>query len=403
MARAGGQRLLQLLPSRMRPVRRRRTPRSARWRSTRVHHHRGFEALTRSARSVARTGAQGAPEAVRWRPRSITPASGPSAAGSRRTFAQFRDTEWIGRQRRASAFRAYSDQQAWWLDDYALFRALHARYEERAWTDWPAPLRTATAGARRCARRAFRRHPVPTYLQWNRRRSGGVARTARQRRLFGDLPFMVSGDSADVWSRQDEFRLDASVGVPPAAFSDTDRTGDCRLTDGRSLRARLRLLRHRARRNADCTTAIASIIWSFSTGPTQAAPRRRSDSHPLDQQSQHRSRAHPRRVPRARVGNHAEDRSGRCPSLCASPSRDLPFRLQGLGLERHWHAEGQPFKTPRVSGGGSGHVRDARHGTDVVWWENAPREERRASCHSIVAARLEPEAGTAGRQPVCRT
>ena len=32
---------------------------------------------------------------------------------------------------------------------------------------------------------------------------------------------MVSGDSADVWARQDEFRLDASIGVLPDAFSDT--------------------------------------------------------------------------------------------------------------------------------------------------------------------------------------
>ena len=32
---------------------------------------------------------------------------------------------------------------------------------------------------------------------------------------------MVSGDSADVWARQHEFRVDASVGVPPDAFSET--------------------------------------------------------------------------------------------------------------------------------------------------------------------------------------
>jgi 4-alpha-glucanotransferase len=32
---------------------------------------------------------------------------------------------------------------------------------------------------------------------------------------------MVSADSADVWARQDQFRLDASVGVPPDAFSAT--------------------------------------------------------------------------------------------------------------------------------------------------------------------------------------
>jgi 4-alpha-glucanotransferase len=36
---------------------------------------------------------------------------------------------------------------------------------------------------------------------------------------MGDLPFMVAGDSADVWARAGEFRLDARVGVPPDAFS----------------------------------------------------------------------------------------------------------------------------------------------------------------------------------------
>ena len=36
---------------------------------------------------------------------------------------------------------------------------------------------------------------------------------------------MVSRDSADVWSRQDDFRMDASVGAPPDAFSETGQ--DC--------------------------------------------------------------------------------------------------------------------------------------------------------------------------------
>ena len=40
-------------------------------------------------------------------------------------------------------------------------------------------------------------------------------------RVFGDLPFMVSGDSPDVWTRRQEFMLDATVGVPPDAFSDS--------------------------------------------------------------------------------------------------------------------------------------------------------------------------------------
>jgi 4-alpha-glucanotransferase len=32
---------------------------------------------------------------------------------------------------------------------------------------------------------------------------------------------MISSDSPDVWTRQDEFRFDATVGVPPDAFSET--------------------------------------------------------------------------------------------------------------------------------------------------------------------------------------
>ena len=40
-------------------------------------------------------------------------------------------------------------------------------------------------------------------------------------RVFGDLPFMISADSPDVWARQHEFRFDATIGVPPDAFSET--------------------------------------------------------------------------------------------------------------------------------------------------------------------------------------
>ena len=59
----------------------------------------------------------------------------------RLSFERFRDTEWASGTRRAAALRAYVRDQAWWLDDYALFRALHAAQGERPWGEWPAPLR----------------------------------------------------------------------------------------------------------------------------------------------------------------------------------------------------------------------------------------------------------------------
>ena len=60
------------------------------------------------------------------------------------------------------------------------------------------------------------------YLQWLADEQWQDARDAAAPvALFGDFPFMVATDSADVWARQHLFRFDATVGVPPDAFSAT--------------------------------------------------------------------------------------------------------------------------------------------------------------------------------------
>ena len=60
------------------------------------------------------------------------------------------------------------------------------------------------------------------YLQWIAAEQWAEAkRLAWPTRIFGDLPFMISADSPDVWARQAEFRFDATIGVPPDAFSET--------------------------------------------------------------------------------------------------------------------------------------------------------------------------------------
>jgi 4-alpha-glucanotransferase len=38
-------------------------------------------------------------------------------------------------------------------------------------------------------------------------------------RLMGDLPFIVGGESADVWAHRSQFQLDVSLGAPPDEFS----------------------------------------------------------------------------------------------------------------------------------------------------------------------------------------
>jgi len=58
------------------------------------------------------------------------------------------------------------------------------------------------------------------WLQWIAAGQWQTARRAAGVAVFGDLPFMVSADSPDVWARQAEFRFDSTVGVPPDAFSE---------------------------------------------------------------------------------------------------------------------------------------------------------------------------------------
>ena len=90
-----------------------------------------------------------------------------------------------------------------WLDDYALFQALHVR-EGRPWTEWPAPLCDREPGAIAAARRELDEEILfYEYLQWIADTEWQEARRAARANgvaLSGDLPFMVDANSADVWS-----------------------------------------------------------------------------------------------------------------------------------------------------------------------------------------------------------
>ena len=112
--------------------------------------------------------------------------------------------------------------QAWWLEDFALFRALHADNGEKPWWEWDEGLRTHRVESIKAAREALADDVrLNHYIQWQADLQWRRARAEAGVAVFGDLPFMVAADSADVWARQHAFRFDATIGVPPDAFSDT--------------------------------------------------------------------------------------------------------------------------------------------------------------------------------------
>jgi len=139
----------------------------------------------------------------------------------RHAFERFKSS---ASQERVDELSRFREEESGWLQDYSLFRALKEDQAQAGWMSWDPPLRDrdpealAAAGARCEESRAFFE-----YVQWVAFRQLAFARDRALGfgvHIAGDLPFMVAEDSADVWSRRDIFRLDATVGVPPDAYSD---------------------------------------------------------------------------------------------------------------------------------------------------------------------------------------
>ena len=167
-------------------------------------------------------------------------------------FQRFQEREEAARTPRAQALDAFIEAHAEWLPDYTLFRAIKDTEQAAAWTAWPGPLRAREPAALEEARRrlapSIRYH---AYTQWLARTQWDAARAALRGadvELMGDLPFMVGRDSADVWSHQDEFKTDASVGVPPDVFNTEGQDWDLPPYDWQAMRRNdFAWLRSRAR------------------------------------------------------------------------------------------------------------------------------------------------------------
>lgn len=243
----------------------------------------------------------------------------------RRCFGHFRERHWEREMPRAAALRACIDDQRWWLGEYALFRALHAEFGETCWTEWPEAIRARQPQALAAARdRLADKILFRQYLQWIAGEQWQAAReTAGAVALLGDLQFMVGRDSADVWARQDEFRLDASIGSRRTRSAPQGRTGAFPSIAGRwSPPAGSSSCGTAPAGTPTCTTATASIISSASTAPPtgrSAAARPGSRRRARPTRSPSASASSPHSATRASNSSPRISASSRTSS--ASPSR----------------------------------------------------------------------------------
>jgi 4-alpha-glucanotransferase len=130
-----------------------------------------------------------------------------------------------------TAFQEWCAQNAYWLEDFALFAALKDARGGQPWVEWPTgeALRhpeTLNAAHSKYAHR-INEHRFRQWLFDRQWRALKAYANEKGIRLVGDIPIFVAHDSADVWANRDNFYLDETgqplviAGVPPDYFSPT--------------------------------------------------------------------------------------------------------------------------------------------------------------------------------------
>ena len=144
-------------------------------------------------------------------------------------------------------FKSFVKENASWLDDYALFRALKRQRNETPWCEWEPELAQRNPTALECARKKLRdKIEAEKFFQFLFFKQWSLLKTYCNQRgikIIGDIPMFVAHDSADVWTNRDQFKLNPDgtpavvAGVPPDYFSETGQYWGNPLFDWERMRA----------------------------------------------------------------------------------------------------------------------------------------------------------------------
>lgn len=128
-------------------------------------------------------------------------------------------------------YHTFIQENAYWLDDYALFMAVKGRFNGVSWDKWAEDIRKRWGFALDYYReQCYFDIEFYKYLQFTfRKQWDKLKKYANENgiEIIGDIPIYVAFDSADAWASPELFQFDANsqptavAGCPPDAFSAT--------------------------------------------------------------------------------------------------------------------------------------------------------------------------------------
>ena len=128
-------------------------------------------------------------------------------------------------------FSVFCKENAFWLDDYALYMAVKNSFDGKSWSEWDDDIRLRKESALKRSRQKFA-YEICFYQfqqyefakQWKALKAYA---NKNHIEIIGDIPIYVAFDSADTWANPKLFQLDkdcvplAVAGCPPDAFAAT--------------------------------------------------------------------------------------------------------------------------------------------------------------------------------------
>jgi len=146
----------------------------------------------------------------------------------RKSFRRFKD---LSAKKFPDDYYSFTENNAFWLEDYALFAALKYAHDGATWTNWGEDLAQREPDALVDWRNSLSEEvqfwkyvQYQFFRQWSALKAYGHQKGLR---LIGDIPVYVAHDSAEVWAHRDLFHLDKQgnptvvAGVPPDYFTST--------------------------------------------------------------------------------------------------------------------------------------------------------------------------------------
>jgi len=119
-------------------------------------------------------------------------------------------------------FNKFRQENAYWIEDFALFKVIKDCHDGLPWFEWQPNFKNRNPQTLDAVRKEFKDEiDFQIWIQWSIfKQLKDVKAYAEENNVFikGDLPILVSRDSADVWQHQEFFKLEFAAGAPPDMY-----------------------------------------------------------------------------------------------------------------------------------------------------------------------------------------